>query len=176
MLALLATMSTAAATDLGVYEPTGYGWIAGSYDRFPTARTWEISALSTAVAMSATTVGLTAWRFSDPNLPVYPWLVTIPAMGVMTASLGSWIVNGQPFGIQAAGAVTWMIPATLGGFVAGAVPALILTSALPPEEDIYGVATGCVIASVAYSAIIAWGPTLASKSRWSARRRSARRY
>ena len=170
MLALLATMNTAAATDLGAYEPTGYGWIAGSYDRFPTARSWEISALTTAVAMSATTVGLTAWRFSDPNLPVYPWLLTIPAMGMMTASLGSWIVNGQPFGIQAAGAATWMVPATLGGFVAGVIPTLVLLDSLPSDQAIYGVATGCVIASVAYGAIIAWGPTLASKSRWSARR------
>jgi len=169
MFALLATLSAAEASDLGAYEPgdVGHGLIAGSYTRFPTARSWQVSALTTTALMSATTVGLTAWRFDDPNLPVYPWLVTIPTMGIVASSLGSWLVNGQPIGAQIGGASTWVVPATLAGLMAGGIASLILTSMATAERQQLALSTGMVVGSVAYGAVIAWGPTFMAKTTWS---------
>lgn len=167
MLGLLAALSTAEASELGAYEPapTGYGVLVGAYETFPTSRSWQVSAGATALAMSVASVGLVAWRLEDPNLPTYPWL-TLPVLAVTSASLSSYLVNGQHLGSQTAGALSLLVPASMAGFAAGAVPTLILINGLGPERAPYALATGCVIGSAAFGAVLGWGPTLMAKTRW----------
>ena len=170
MLALLATLSVAEASDLGPYEPvpTGYGWIGGAYDVFPTQRSWQVSAATTAALLVPASVGLVAWRFQDPNLPLGPWL-TLPVLALGAPSLGSWLVNGQHFGAEVGGTATFLYPATAAGAAAGALTWAVLSSD-PDLQPVHHMTGAAVAASLGFSAVVAWGPTIMAKSRWSVRR------